>query len=113
MPESVDSPAPVSTTTSPSRTSPASASRVPGSAAVAWSTAVGTAVTSPWCPAPSTRAGSSGSGDLAVQPAEQLLVGPAQPLGREGPLEEATDATGAVPGGTHPDGGQRGVDRVQ
>src|SRR5919112_1446981 len=108
MPESVDRPAPDSTTTSPSATSPARASSEPGSA-VAGSTvtgsAVGTAVTPPWCPCPATRAATSGGGDLAVEPA--------QPLGREGALEEAADAAGAVPGGADPDGGQPGVDRVQ
>src|SRR5918994_5760267 len=117
MPESVDSPAPESTTTSPSATSPARASsvwssRVPGSAA-AGSAAVGTAVTPPWSPASSTRAAGSGGGDLAVQPAQEVLVHPAQALGRERALEEAADAAGAVPGGAHPDGGQPGVGRVQ
>src|ERR671917_1580333 len=113
MPESVDRPAPVSTTTSPSATSPARPSRVPGSAAAAGSTAVGTAVTPPWSPSPSTRAAGSGGRDLAVQPAEQLLVHPAQAPGREGPLEEAADAAGTVPGGAHPDRGEPGVGRVQ
>src|ERR687893_744735 len=112
MPESVDSPAPESTTAFPSPTRPARASRVPGSAA-AGSTAVGTAVTPPWSPSSSTRAGGSGGGDLAVEAAQQVLVDPAQPLGREGALEEAADATGAAPGGTHPDGGQPGVGGVQ
>src|ERR671917_2246118 len=113
MPESVDRPAPVSTTTSPSATSPARSSRVPGSAAAAGSTAVGTAVTPPWSPSPATRAATSGGSDLAVEPPQQLLVHPAQTLGREGALEEAADATGAVPGGAHPDGGQPGVGGVQ
>src|SRR3712207_1532326 len=112
MPESVDRPAPESTTTSPSATSAARSSRVPGSAA-AGSTAVGTAVTPPWSPSPATRAATSGGGDLAVEPAQELLVHPAQPLGREGALEEAADAAGAVPGGADPDGGQPGVGRVQ
>src|SRR4028118_2104593 len=108
MPESVDRPAPVSTTTSPSATSPARSSRVPGPAAgrstTAWS-AVGTAVTPPWSPSSSTRAARSGVSDLAVQPAQQLLVHPAQAPGREGPLEEAADAAGAGPGGGGRDGG--------
>src|SRR4051795_3117845 len=112
MPESVDRPAPESTTTSPSATSPARSSRVPGSAA-AGSTAGGAAVTPPWAPSPATGAAASGGGDLAVEPAEQLVVHPAQPLRREGALEEAADAAGAVPGGAHPDGGQPGVGRVQ
>src|SRR5919107_3339158 len=112
MPESVDRPAPESTTTSPSATSAARSSRVPGSAA-AGSTAVGTAVTPPWSPSPATRAATSGGSDLAVEPPQQLLVHPAQTLGREGALEEAADATGAVPGGAHPDGGQPGVGGVQ
>src|SRR5918998_3508448 len=112
MPESVDNPAPESTTAFPSPTRPARASRVPGSAA-AGSTAVGTAVTPPWSPSPATRAATSGGSDLAVEPPQQLLVHPAQTLGREGALEEAADATGAVPGGAHPDGGQPGVSRVQ
>src|SRR3712207_4369779 len=108
MPESVDRPAPVSTTTSPSATSPVRSSSVPGSAA-AGSTAVGTAVTPPRSPSPATRAVTSGGGDLAVEPAQQLLVDPAQPLRRERALEEAADAAGAVPGGARPDGGQPGV----
>src|SRR3712207_1246974 len=112
MPESVDSPAPESTTVSPSATRPARASRVPGSAA-AGSTAVGTAVTPPWSPSSSSRAAGSGGGDLAVQPAQQVVVHAAQPLGRERALEEAADAAGAVPGGAHADGGQPGIGGVQ
>src|SRR5919206_3989718 len=112
MPESVDRPAPESTTTSPSATSAARSSRVPGSAA-AGSTAVGTAVTAPWSPSPATRAATSGGSDLPVEAAQQLLVHAAQPLGREGALEEAADATGPVPGGADPHGGQPGVGRVQ
>src|SRR3954454_22980133 len=98
MPESVHRPAPESTTTSPSATSPARSSRVPGSAA-AGSTAGGAAGTPPWCPSPPPRTATSGGGAPASEPAEQLVVHPAQPLRREGALEEAADAAGAVPGG--------------
>src|SRR3712207_9478452 len=112
MPESVDRPAPDSTTTSPSATSAARSSRVPGTTVAGW-TAVGTAVTPPWSPSPATRAATSGGSDLAVEPAQQLLVHPAQSRGREGAPAEAADAAGAAPGGTHPDGGQPGVGRVQ
>src|SRR3954453_12827446 len=97
MPESVDSPAPDRTTTSPSATRSARASRACAGVAPSpvLSRAVGAAVTSPWSPDDGRRAGSSGQ--LAIEAGEQLAVDPAQPLRRKGALEEPADPARALP----------------
>src|SRR3712207_846582 len=111
MPESVDRPAPDRTRTSPSATRSASSSR-PGTAVRGGSTAGRAALTGPWSPATATCAATSDDGgQLPLEPAEQVVVDPAQALGREGPLEEAADAPGAVPGGAHPHGAAVGAGR--
>src|SRR3954454_15899689 len=98
MRDSVDRPAPESTTTSPSATSRASAER--------WSAPIGTVVgadvTRPSSPGSRRRAATSG--ELAVEPGQHLPVHPRQPLRREGALEEAADPAGALPGGPDPHG---------
>src|SRR3954465_3543521 len=79
IPESVDSPAPESTTTSPSPTSSARASRrSAGAAAPAASGAVGAAVTVPWSLVVGARAGTSVQ--LALQAAQQVPMDPLQAL---------------------------------
>src|SRR5690242_10581699 len=94
MPESVDSPAPESTSTSPSATRAASASSgAPGIR----SGAVSTAVTGPWSPT-----NASARRELLVEPLEHRRVDPRQPLGREGALEEAADAARPGPARADP-----------
>src|SRR3954468_5132819 len=108
MPESVERPAPERTTTSPSATRSASASRDPARCSTG-----GAAVTAPWSQPIRDRAGRSGGAEFAVEPAEDLAVHALEALRREGALEEAADAARAVPGGAHPHGGApvaRGVD---
>src|SRR3954454_8237485 len=95
IPESVDSPAPESTTTSPSPTSSARASRRSAGAAPVASGAVGAAVTVPWSLVVGARAGAAVQ--LALQPTQQVPMDPLQALRGEGALEEAADAAGAVP----------------
>src|SRR5215212_3473264 len=96
MPDSVDSPAPDRTTTSPSATSSASVSR---DSASERGGAVGAAVTGPWSLRIGQRAARSARGEFAVQPPEHLVVHAAQALRREGALEEAADAGRSGPGG--------------
>src|SRR6476661_1280738 len=105
MPESVDSPAPERTTTSPSATR-----SVSSSSGVAASCSMGAAVTRTSSPRTGDRAASSG--EFALEPLQQLVVDPAQPLGREGAFEESADAAGPVPGGAYADRRGPGVGGV-
>src|SRR3954452_5848117 len=91
MPESVDRPAPERTSASPSTSRSASAETP--------STVRGAAVTGPWSLPGGGCARASAGRDRALQPFQQGLVDPAEPLGRERALEEATDAACPGPGG--------------
>src|SRR5688572_648426 len=100
MPESVDSPAPERTTTSPPATRSASASR-------SWTSAgcprAGAAVTGPSSPTTAGPAAGSG-GEFLLQPLQHGQVHPAQPARGEGSLEEAADTARAVPDSAHAHG---------
>src|SRR3954466_6524255 len=106
MPESVESPAPERTTTSPSATRSASASTDP-----VRGSAVGAAVTGPWSLRIVARAARSPRGEFSLEPVEDLAVHPAEALGREDALEETAAATPAVPGRPHVHGGGARVGR--
>src|SRR3954447_10871134 len=97
MPDSVDSPAPESTTAPPADSRSVSSSTP--------STVAGAAVTGPSSPRIGVRARTgSADRDLAVQPLEQRIVDAGQALGREGALEEPADAPGTGPLAADPDG---------
>src|SRR4051812_16081032 len=107
MPESVDRPAPDSTTASPSASSRSSSSTAAVLPVVRATSAVGAAGTGSWSLVPRPRAaggrmGGSAGGDRRVEPLQHLLVHPPEALGGEGALEEPAHPAGALPARADP-----------